>query len=108
MNSSERLSLAGLLSGTQPITIMGLLLVMTGDRSKRNGISFVAGAFVVETTILLAASLLVGGSVEPSSSPGRVLLFIRMALGVALIVAGILLRRPPKKPAPEIPPPSHA
>lgn len=97
------LVLAGLLSGTQPITIMGLLLVMTGDRSTRNGISFISGAFVVETTILIAASLLVGGGVEPSSQPGRIMLVIRMALGAALVVVGVLLRRPPKKPAPEVP-----
>lgn len=97
------LIVAGLMSGTQPITIMGLLIVITGPKGKRNGWAFLAGAFAVETVILLLASFLVGDSVESDSDPGRVLLSIRLVLGVAVLVTGLLLRRPPKKELPETP-----
>ena len=97
------LILCGLLSGTQPITIMGLLLVMTGDRPRPNGWAFIAGAFVVGTTMLLGASLLFGATVQTPSTPGRVFLLIRIALGVALVAMSFVLRRPPRKPSPEIP-----
>jgi len=97
------LVLCGLLSGTQPVTIMGLLLVMTGARPRPNGWAFVGGAFVVESGLLLTASLVFGATIGPSSSPGRLFLAIRIALGFGLVVIGVLLRRPPRKPTPEIP-----
>lgn len=97
------LILAGLLSGTQPITIMGLLLVMNGAKPKRNGWAFIAGAFLVETALVLSASLFLGGAVESDSAPGRAFLLIRLGLGLVLLTLGLLARRPPKKPAPEVP-----
>lgn len=97
------LIVAGLMSGTQPITIMGLLVVMTGPRGARNSWAFLAGAFAVETVLLLVAAFFLGGSVESDSEPGRVLLGIRVTLGVAVLVTGVLLRRPPKKEPPETP-----
>ena len=97
------LVLCGLLSGTQPVTIMGLLLVMTGARPRPNGWAFVGGAFVVESGLLLTASLVFGATIGPSSSPGRLFLAIRIALGFGLVVIGVLLRRPPRKPTPELP-----
>jgi len=97
------LVVAGLMSGTQPITIMGLLLVMTGQKGTRNSWAFLLGAFAVETALLLAASLVLGGTVRPDSDPGRILLSIRVVLGIALVIAGFRLRREPKKPAPEVP-----
>ncbi|MBX3313778.1 MAG: GAP family protein [Actinobacteria bacterium] len=97
------LVIAGLVSGTQPLTIMGLLLVMAGQRPRRNGWAYVAGALVVETTVLLVADLVVGATVEPDTGPARAFLGIRIALGLALIVLGLLLRRPAKQPQPEVP-----
>ena len=95
--------LCGLLSGTQPVTIMGLLLVMTGEHPRPNGRAFIAGAFMVETAFLLGASLLIGATVGPSSGPARTFLAIRIVAGLAMIVLGLRLRRPPAKPVPEIP-----
>ena len=97
------LVLCGLLSGTQPITIMGLLLVMTGDRPRRNGSAFILGAFVVETALLVGSSVIFGASVTPNSAPGAWFLVVRFVIGVLLVAAGVMLRRPPKRPAPEIP-----
>ena len=97
------LIVAGLMSGTQPITIMGLLLVMTGPKGTRNSVAFVGGAFAVETALLVAAAYVLGDTVESDSDPGRVLLLIRVLLGVAVLVTGVMLRRPPKKEPPETP-----
>lgn len=101
---ARTLVVCGLLSGTQPITMMGLLLVMTGDRPKRNGRAFVAGAFLVETAVLIGASVVLGGTVEPSSGTGRSLILVKIVFGVLLLFAGIRLRRPPTKPSPDVPP----
>ena len=97
------LIVAGLMSGTQPITIMGLLIVMTGPKGARNAWAFLFGAFAIETLLLLVAAFVFGDSVESDSDPGRILLSIRVVLGVAVFVAGLRLRRPPKKEAPETP-----
>ena len=97
------LVLTGLLSGTQPFTVMGLLLVMTGDRAKKSGLAYIGGAFMVESAILLFSSLVFGNTVSPSSDTGHALFYVRIALGIALIVIGMRLRKPPKKPEPAIP-----
>jgi hypothetical protein len=93
----------GLLSGTQPITIMALLLVMSGEHPRRTGWAFLAGAFLVESAIVLTASLVVGDTAPSVSIGGRVLLIVRIVLGLGLLVTGLRLRRPPRKPAPEVP-----
>ena len=83
------LILCGILSGTQPVTVMGLLLVMAGGTdSRRKGLAYLAGAFLVESGILLFSSLVLGGTVSNVSVPGRLFLIIRMAIGLALIVVG--------------------
>jgi hypothetical protein len=98
------LILCGILSGTQPVTIMGLLLVMAGGQgSKRKGLAYLGGAFLVESGILLFSSVVLGNSVSNVSIPGRLFLIIRLTLGVLLLVVGIRMRKPPKEPAPEIP-----
>lgn len=95
--------ICGLVSGTQPVTIMGLLLVSAGVKGRTAGWAYLGGAFLVETAVLLAASFVIGGTVKTDSDPGRWFLYIRILLGLALIVASLLLRRPPKKPQPEVP-----
>jgi hypothetical protein len=98
------LILCGLLSGTQPVTVMGLLLVMAGGQgSKVKGLAYLSGAFLVESSILLFSSVVLGDTVSNVSIPGRVFLVIRVLLGVALLVVGIRMRTPPKEPQPEIP-----
>lgn len=97
------LVLCGLLSGTQPVTLMGLLLVLGGATPRANGLAFVAGAFLIQTALLIGASALFGGTVAPSSDQGRSFVAIRIVVGLALLVFGLLLRRPPGKPIPEIP-----
>jgi Sap, sulfolipid-1-addressing protein len=93
----------GLISGTQPITIMGLLLVSAGEGGTAKGRSYLLGTFTVGTIVLLGASLLFGATVELDSNVGRAFVGLRMAIGVALFVLGVLLRRPAKKPQPEVP-----
>jgi Sap, sulfolipid-1-addressing protein len=98
------LILCGILSGTQPVTVMGLLLVMSGGNgSKRKGLAYISGAFLVESGILLFSSVVLGDTVSSVSIPGRVFLVIRLVLGVALLVMGIRMRKPPKEPQPEVP-----
>jgi hypothetical protein len=98
------LILCGLLSGTQPITVMGLLLVMAGGvDSRRKGLAYLAGAFLVESSILLFASFVFANTVDTESSVGRSFLIIRLALGVVLVIGGLRLRKEPKEPQPEIP-----
>ena len=103
LNSSSALIVAGLLSGTQPVTVMGLLLLRTGPNGARNSWAFLAGAFTVETALLIFANLVLGGTVESDSDPGRFFLIIRVVLGGVLIVTGLMLRRPAKKEAPPVP-----
>src|SRR5262245_60756744 len=95
--------LFGIVSGTQPLTIMGLLVVMAGANPKRNGWAYVAGAFTVETTILVLASTVLGGSIEPRTIPANFVLGIELLAGVVLLLFGLRFRRPPRKPAPETP-----
>jgi hypothetical protein len=101
---AHTLVLCGLLSGTQPITLMGLLLVLGGGQNPRgNGIAFLSGAFLIQTVLLIGASALIGGTVAPSSDTGHTLFGVRIGIGVLLLIFGVLLRRPPGKPVPEIP-----
>jgi hypothetical protein len=98
------LILCGILSGTQPVTVMGLLLVMAGgDRSRTKGLAYLAGAFLVESSILLFSSVVLGDTVSNVSTGGRILLIIRVLLGVALIIMGLRMRKAPKNPQPEVP-----
>ncbi len=97
------LILCGLLSGTQPLTLMGLLLVLGGATPRANGLAFVSGAFLIQAGLLVGASALVGGAVLPGSDTGETLVGLRIAIGVVLFMFGLLLRRPPGKPIPEIP-----
>jgi hypothetical protein len=105
---ARTLILCGILSGTQPITLMGLLVVMTpaadGAASPtRKGIAYLCGALLVETGVLFLSAMLAGNTVSGFSIPGKVFFIIRLTLGVALLVFGVRLRKPPKKPAPEVP-----
>ncbi|MEX0848377.1 MAG: GAP family protein [Ilumatobacteraceae bacterium] len=97
------LLICGLVSAFEPFTIGGLLIVMAGDRPGPNGRAFVAAGFVVQTSILVVAGLLVGGLVSHDSGAGRSFLGLRVLLGIALIVVGVRLRRPSSKPAEELP-----
>ena len=102
------LILCGILSGTQPITLMGMLIIMspasdTGMSSTKKGIAYLSGAVLVETGVLFLSAMLAGNTVSGFSIPGKVFFIIRLTLGVVLLVLGLRLRKPPKEPAPEVP-----
>jgi hypothetical protein len=97
------LVLCGLLSGTQPVTLMGVLLVMSGPRPRANGFAFVLACFLVETLIVLLAGLLLGDRARPHTEPGNALIGVRIFLGVLLVATGLWLRRPPRREQPEVP-----
>jgi hypothetical protein len=100
---AHTLILCGLLSGTQPITLMGLLLVLGGATPRANGVAFLSGAFLIQAGLLIGASALIGGTLAPSSDASHSLYGLRIGIGVVLLLFGLLLRRPPGKPIPEIP-----
>lgn len=97
------LIICGLISGTQPFTIMGMFLVLGGNRGERNVWWYLFGCFSIQFVIVLALGELVGGTVDPSSSPGRSLIGLRIAAGVVLVILGLWLRRAPAKAAPDTP-----
>lgn len=99
----KTLILAGLISGTQPLTLMGLLLVMGGEKPRRNGFAYIAGAFGIQTILVVTASMVFGATVDGGSSAAHGLLGVRLGLGIGAVLVGALLRRPPGKPLPEIP-----
>jgi len=105
---ARTLILCGILSGTQPVTLMGLLLIMSpgtsgSAASTRKGLAYLGGALLVETGVLFLSAMLAGNTVSGFSLGGKVFFIIRITLGTLLIVFGVRLRKPPKKPAPEIP-----
>lgn len=102
-NLVQTLVISGLISGTQPLTLMALLLTMAGPRPRRTGTAFIAGGFTVQAGLLVVASAVIGGTTSPASDLGHAFAGVRIGLGVVLIVVGSLLRRPPGKPIPEIP-----
>lgn len=93
----------GLISGTQPLTIMGMLLVLGERNGSRNVWWYILGSFSVQLVIVLVLGLAVGGTVGPSSSPGRGLVGLRIAVGVVLVAAGFWFRRELAEPAPDRP-----
>ena len=100
---ARTLVICGLISGTQPITLMGLLLVLGGKTPRANGLAFVGAACLIQTALVIGTSVLFGGDVSPSSGTGHSFVVVRIVVGVVLFVFGLLLRRPPGKPVPEIP-----
>ena len=93
----------GLVSGTQPLTMMGLLVVIGGANGRRNAWFYIAGSFSIQAVIILVSGFLLGGSVDQSSAPGHTLIGLRILAGIALLVVGWRFRRPSKNPAPEVP-----
>ena len=57
----------------------------------------------MQAGLLIGASALFGGTVSGESDAGRSLIAARIVIGGALVVVGVLMRRPPGKPIPEIP-----
>ena len=100
---ARTLIICGLISGTQPFTIMGLLLVLGAPRGNRNAWWYLFGGFSAQTLIVLVLGVLVGGAVDETSSPGRSLVILRIVAGVALLLLGVWLRRAPSRPAPATP-----
>lgn len=97
------LIVCGLISGTQPFTILGMFLVLGGNRGTRNVWWYLFGCFSVQFVIVVIVGSIVGGTVDESSGAGRSLIGLRIAAGLALVGLGVWLRRPPKKEAPDTP-----
>ncbi len=102
LNQSAALIVAGLLSGTQPVTVMGLLLLRTGPNGART-------AGLPRRRLHRrdgAVDLCQPGPRRHRRvrlGPRRFFLIIRVVLGGVLIVTGLMLRRPAKKEAPPVP-----
>ncbi|WP_426572245.1 GAP family protein [Aquihabitans sp. McL0605] len=97
------LIVCGLISGTQPFTIMGMFLVLGGNNGNRNVWWYLFGCFSIQFVIVVIVGELVGGTVDSTSSPGRSLIGLRVAAGFVLVLLGLWLRRAPTKEAPETP-----
>ncbi len=93
----------GLISGTQPFTLLGLLLVLAGGRGTRAVWWYLLGAFTVQFVIVLALGMVVGGTVDEGSTPGRSLVGLRILAGLVLFGFGIWLRRKPSSEPPDKP-----
>ncbi len=104
MNDLVRtLIVCGLISGTQPFTIMGMFLVLGSNRGTRNVWWYLLGCFSVQFVVVVIVGSIVGGTVDADSSPGRSLIGLRIAAGVVLVGLGTWLRRPAKNAAPDTP-----
>lgn len=88
----------GLISGTQPLTLMGLLVLLGGHHGRRNALIYVAGGFTVQLIVVLGSGFLVGGRVDKSSAPGHALVGVRILVGLALVALGWWFRRPSRVP----------
>lgn len=97
------LIVCGLISGTQPFTILGMFLVLGGARGTRNVWWYLFGCFSIQFVIVVIVGSLVSDTVASDSGPGRSLIGLRIAAGIGLFLLGVWLRRPPKKEAPETP-----
>jgi hypothetical protein len=97
------LIVCGLISGTQPFTIMGMFLVLGGNRGTRNVWWYLFGCFSIQFVIVVIVGSVVGGTVDSTSSPGRSLIGLRIAAGLVLVGLGLWLRRAPAKAAPDTP-----
>ena len=93
----------GLISGTQPLTLTGMFLVLGGNNGRRNVWWYLFGCFCIQFVIVMVLGRWVQGTVDPTSTAGRSLVALRIAVGVALVILGLWLRRAPSKPAPETP-----
>lgn len=97
------LIVCGLISGTQPFTIMGMFLVLGGKNGNRNVFWYLFGCFSIQFVIVVLVGSLVGGTVDADSSGGRSLIGVRIIAGVVLFGLGAWLRRPATKEAPDRP-----
>lgn len=98
------LVVCGLVSGTQPLTLMGLFLILGSAKSHWAVWSYLAGTFVVQLIVVLAFGFVISGTVDADSQPGRGLVIVRVLVGVALVGWALWLHRPPKEEKPETPP----
>lgn len=104
MNDLVRtLIVCGLISGTQPFTILGMFLVLGGERGSRNVWWYLFGCFSIQFVIVVIVGSLVEGTVAADSTGGHSLIGLRIAAGIVLFLLGIWLRRPAKKEAPDTP-----
>lgn len=94
----------GLLSGTQPLTVMGMMVLLGGENGRRNAWFYILGCSLAQAVVLLASGLALGGAVDQTSTPGRSLIGLRIVVGVALLGIGLRFRRTGGPPSSETPP----
>jgi len=94
----------GLLSGTQPLTVMGMMVLLGGENGRRNASFYILGSFLAQAVVLLLSGLVLGGTVDEASTPGRSLVGLRVVVGVVLLAAGLWFRRSGAPPSAETPP----
>ena len=95
----------GLISGTQPLTLMGLLVLLGGHHGRRNAFLYVAGGFTIQLIVVLGSGAVAGGRIEQDSAPGHALVGLRILVGLVLVGLGIWFRRPsrvPQSPRPKV------
>ena len=94
----------GLLSGTQPLTVMGMMVLLGGENGRRNAWFYIFGGFLAQAVVVLASGLVLSGTVDEASTPGRSFVALRIVAGVVLVGAGLWLRRWAEPPVAETPP----
>lgn len=94
----------GLLSGTQPLTLMGMMVLLGGENGRRNAWFYILGGFLAQAVVVLVSALVVGGTVDETSTPGRSLVGLRVVAGMVLLGIGLRFRRSVGPPSSETPP----
>ncbi len=94
----------GLLSGTQPLTVMGMMVLLGGENGRRNASFYILGSFLAQAVVLLVSGLVLSGTVDQTSTPGRSLVGLRVAAGVLLLGVGLWFRRSGGPPSSDTPP----
>ncbi|HWJ98683.1 MAG TPA: GAP family protein [Acidimicrobiales bacterium] len=97
------LIVCGLISGTQPFTILGMFLVLGGEQGTRNVWWYLFGCFSIQFVIVVIVGSLVEGTVAADSTGGHSLIGLRILAGLVLVGLGAWLRRPPRREAPDTP-----
>jgi threonine/homoserine/homoserine lactone efflux protein len=73
-----------------PIPIIAVILMLFSERSRQNGPAFLGGWVAGLAGVVLIVGLVAGGSGAASGGPSTIASLIQLALGLLLIVLGII------------------
>jgi len=83
-----------------PWCVVGVILILSGERPLRKAIAFLLGAATTMTVILIACELLVGHlQVTDADTASNRVQWVKLALGLLLLAYGLYRYRQPPKPA---------